>query len=64
VHHDISAQALHVLEQGSPDTLADASPTLDVKDRKENALVGQRSDVDPMHGDNVEALQVTVRPVV
>ncbi len=55
---------LEVLEQGSPNALANASPALDVKDREENALVGQRSDIDLVRGDNVEALQVTVRPAV
>jgi len=55
---------LQVLEQGSPDALADASPALDIKDRQENVLVGQRNDVDPVRGDNVEALQVAIRPTV
>jgi hypothetical protein len=55
-HHDIPAQALQVLEQGSPNMLVDVSLALDVKDHQENALVGQRSDVDPVRGDNVEAL--------
>jgi len=44
--------------------LVDVSPAFDVKDRQENALVGQRSDVDPVRSDNVEALQVVVRPAV
>ncbi len=62
--HDIPAHALQVLEQGSPDVLVDASPALDVKDCRENALVVQRSDVDPIRGDNVEALQVAIRPTI
>ncbi len=62
--HDILAQALQVLEQGSPDALANASPAFDVKDHQENALVGQRNDVDLVCGDNVETLQVAVRPAV
>jgi len=44
--------------------LANTSPALDVKDRQENVLVGQKNDVDPMRGDNVEAFQVVVRPAV
>jgi len=44
--------------------LANASPALDVKDRQENVFVGQKNDVDPMRGDNVEAFQVVVRPAV
>jgi len=55
---------LQVLEQGSLDTLADVSPALDIKDRQENVIVGQRNDVDPVRGDNVEALQVAIRPTV
>ncbi len=55
---------LQVLEHGSPDALVDVSPAIDVKDRHENALVGQRSDVDLVRGDNVESLQVAVRLVV
>jgi len=55
---------LQVLEQGSPDALADANPALDIKDRQENVFVGQRNDVDPVRGDNVEALQVVIRPTV
>jgi hypothetical protein len=53
-------RALQVLEQGNPDTLADTSLALDVKDRQENAFVGQRNDVNLVHGDNIEALQVAV----
>jgi hypothetical protein len=57
-------RALQVLEQGNPDTLADTSLALDVKDRQENAFVGQRNDVNLVHGDNIEALQVAVWPAV
>jgi len=64
VRHDIPAQALQVLEQGSPDMLADANPALDIKDRHENVFIGQRSDVDPVRGDNVEAFQVAIWPAI
>ncbi len=40
--------------------LVDANPALDVKDCQENVLVGQRSDVDPVRGDNLEAFQVVI----
>ncbi len=62
--HDIPAQVFQVLEQGSLDALADANPAFDIKDCQENVLIGQRSDIDWVRGDNIEALQVAVRPVV
>ncbi len=62
--HDILAQALQVFEQGSLNALADASPAFDVKDRHENVLIGQRSNVDPVRGDDIETFQVVIRPAV
>ena len=51
-----------ILDQRSLDALTDTS--LDVKDREENALGRHRGDVDPMRGDNVEALCVAVRTTI
>ena len=61
---DIPVQALPAVEQDRPNALADASLAFDVDDHQQKTFRRHRGDVEPVRGDNIEALQVTVKPTV